>query len=341
MKITIANPIYDTVFKFLMEDDRVARVLLSALLKKNVVKTERRRQEYANTHRDEISYFRIDFAATVEDEDGKQTLMLIELQKTWLPSETYRFRQYIGQQYANKENLKQDEKGNDVGIPMVAVYLLGHCVGNIETPILYVNHRYEDYDGNEVKKGLPDPFVDSLKHESIIVQIPLLHGHVSNRLEQVLSIFDQSNVTKGNRQTIQVDSTEYSENDDIQYVIQKLYEASSSADLRRQMNVEEEFFSEIDSRDAKLKALGKKVDEQEQALEQKDKKLDEQNLKLNEQNQRLNEQNQKLDEQSQKLSEQFQMIRSMAQSMLQAGMSVEEIAKVTKVSVEQLKKMLE
>ena len=323
MKITIANPIYDTVFKFLMEDDRVARVLLSALLKKNVVKTERRRHEYANTNRDEISYFRIDFAATVEDDNSVQTLMLIELQKTWLPSETYRFRQYIGQQYANKENIKKDGNGNNVGIPMVAVYLLGHCVGDIETPILYVNHRYEDYDGNEVKKGLPDPFVDSLKHESVIVQIPLLHGHVSNRLEQILSIFDQSNVSKEDRQTILIDDSEYPENSEMQYVIKKLMMASASADLRRQMDVEEEFFSEIDSRDAKLKALGKKVDEQKQALEQKDKKLDEQNQKLNEQNQKLNEQN--------------QMIRSMAQSMQQAGMSVEEIAKVMKVNEEQLK----
>ena len=323
MKITIANPIYDTVFKFLMEDDHVARVLLSALLKKNVVKTERRRHEYANTNRDEISYFRIDFAATVEDDNSVQTLMLIELQKTWLPSETYRFRQYIGQQYANKENIKKDGNGNNVGIPMVAVYLLGHCVGDIETPILYVNHRYEDYDGNEVKKGLPDPFVDSLKHESVIVQIPLLHGHVSNRLEQILSIFDQSNVSKEDRQTILIDDSEYPENSEMQYVIKKLMMASASADLRRQMDVEEEFFSEIDSRDAKLKALGKKVDEQKQALEQKDKKLDEQNQKLNEQNQKLNEQN--------------QMIRSMAQSMQQAGMSVEEIAKVMKVNEEQLK----
>ncbi len=297
----------------------MARVLLSALLKKNVVKTERRRHEYANTSRDDISYFRIDFAATVEDDKGVQTLMLIELQKTWLPSETYRFRQYLGQQYANKENIKRDEKGNDVGIPMVAVYLLGHCVGNIETPILYVNHRYEDYDGNEVKKGLPDPFVDSLKHESVIVQIPLLHGHVSNRLEQILSIFDQSNVSKEDRQTIQIDDSEYSENSEMQYVIKKLMMASASADLRRQMDVEEEFFSEIDSRDAKLKALGKRVDEQEQALEQKDKKLDEQSQKLNEQN---------------------QMIRSMAQSMLQAGMSVEGIAKVMKINVEKLKDVL-
>ncbi len=312
MKITIANPIYDTVFKFLMEDDRVARVLLSALLKKNVVKTERRRHEYANTNRDEISYFRIDFAATVEDENSVQTLMLIELQKTWLPSETYRFRQYLGQQYANKENIKKDRNGNNVGIPMVAVYLLGHCVGDIETPILYVNHRYEDYDGNEVKKGLPDPFVDSLKHESVIVQIPLLHGHVSNRLEQILSIFDQSNVSKEDRQTILIDDSEYSENSEMQYVIKKLMMASASADLRRQMDVEEEFFSEIDTRDAKLKALGKKVDEQKQALELKDKKLDEQN----------------------------QMIRSMAQSMQQAGMSVEEIAKVTKMNVEIIRDVL-
>lgn len=80
MKVTIANPIYDTVFKFMMEDDRIVKLLLSALLKKNVVSTERRRNEYTNTNRDDISYFRIDFAATVEDESGKQTLMLIELQ---------------------------------------------------------------------------------------------------------------------------------------------------------------------------------------------------------------------------------------------------------------------
>ena len=33
----IANPIYDSVFKFLMEDNRVAKVLLSALLQKDVV----------------------------------------------------------------------------------------------------------------------------------------------------------------------------------------------------------------------------------------------------------------------------------------------------------------
>ena len=35
MKLYIANPIYDTVFKYLMEDERIARTILSALLKKD------------------------------------------------------------------------------------------------------------------------------------------------------------------------------------------------------------------------------------------------------------------------------------------------------------------
>ena len=43
--IHIANPIYDSVFKYLMEDERVARTILSALLKKEVVSVKMRRNE--------------------------------------------------------------------------------------------------------------------------------------------------------------------------------------------------------------------------------------------------------------------------------------------------------
>ena len=105
MILTVANPIYDSVFKFLMEDERVAKILLSALLKKDVVSVEMRRHEYSNTTRNDISMFRIDFAARVKDEDGKEKLMLIELQKTWVETETLRFRQYLAAQYNAKENM--------------------------------------------------------------------------------------------------------------------------------------------------------------------------------------------------------------------------------------------
>ena len=35
MMVNIANPIYNSVFKYLMEDERIAKTLISALLKKD------------------------------------------------------------------------------------------------------------------------------------------------------------------------------------------------------------------------------------------------------------------------------------------------------------------
>ena len=122
--MTIANPIYDIVFKYLMEDERIARTILSALLKKNVVAVEMRPHEYTDDERDTLSVFRIDFGATIRDSDGTDNLILIELQKTWLETETLRFRQYLGVHYSNPKNMAKD--GN--ALPMVAVYLLGHKV---------------------------------------------------------------------------------------------------------------------------------------------------------------------------------------------------------------------
>ena len=37
MIVHIANPIYDSVFKYIMEDERIAKTVLSALLKKEVL----------------------------------------------------------------------------------------------------------------------------------------------------------------------------------------------------------------------------------------------------------------------------------------------------------------
>lgn len=166
MIIHVANPIYDSVFKYIMEDERIAKTILSALLKKEVVHVTVRPHEYSNTTRDTLSMFRIDFAATVREKEGneiKDRIVLIELQKTWLNTETLRFRQYLGAQYNNKNNIREaDEKG--FAYPMVAVYLLGHKVGNIKEPIVYVNHDVFDYNGNVVAEGNAEPFVESLTH---------------------------------------------------------------------------------------------------------------------------------------------------------------------------------
>ena len=63
---TVANPIYDTVFKYLLEDERITRTILSALLKEEVIEVETKRDEYSNIGRDNLSVFRIDFGAKIK-----------------------------------------------------------------------------------------------------------------------------------------------------------------------------------------------------------------------------------------------------------------------------------
>lgn len=180
----IANPIYDSVFKFLMEDKKVAGILLSALLKKDIIDLEMRRHEYTSMEQARISLFRIDFSAKVREKDGSEHLVLIELQKTWLVTETLRFRQYLGTQYLNKENVieEKNEHGQKraYGLPIISIYILGHPLGHLTEPVVYVRRRYLDYDDNSLPS--PDPFIESLTHDSIIVQIPFLAGQIETAL---------------------------------------------------------------------------------------------------------------------------------------------------------------
>ena len=262
--VTVANPVYDTVFKYLMEDERIARTILSALLKKDVVQVAIRRNEYTNQRHKDLSIFRIDFGATIRDADGREHLILIEVQKTWVETETLRFRQYLGAQYANKENMVHGRR-KQFALPMMAVYLLGHKVGDIEEPVIYVRNNTYDYNGNVVSKGMPDPFVTSLTHNSIIVQIPRLHGQINNRLDKVLSIFDQSHKEKGNEHMLNIDETVYSGDSDMQHIVHRLTEAAASTEMRRDMEVEDELFSVLESRETEIMMLEKELAEAEGA----------------------------------------------------------------------------
>ena len=273
----IANPVYDVVFKYLMDDARIARTILSALLKKNVVAVEMRPHEYVNEQRDTLSVFRIDFGATVRSDDGTEQLILVELQKTWLETETLRFRQYLGVHYSNPKNMVGDH-----AIPTVAVYLLGHRVGEIEEPVLYVNHQSYDYEGRLVTKGMPDAFVESLTHDSIIVQIPRLHGQINNRLDKVLSIFDQTRRDRDNEHILLVDERLYSDDQDMSLIIHRLTMAAADTHVNYSMNVEDEYISFIERRDTELMLKDKQLAEKTVQLAEKDEQLAEKDGQLRE-----------------------------------------------------------
>ena len=331
--MTIANPIYDTVFKYLMEDERIARTILSALLKEEIVKVEVRPHEYSNGQKESLSIFRIDFGATVRDASGEEQLILIELQKTWLPTETLRFRQYLGVHYQNPKNIVSDSPDRHA-LPMVAVYLLGHSVGEIEEPVVYVRHQAFDYDGRPVVRGIPNRFVDSLNYNSIIVQIPRLHGKVNNRLDKVLSIFDQSHVCTDNQHYLNLDEKAFDLADaDMQPIFHRLLMAASNIEMRQNMNVEDEYYSIIKEQEGKVYGLERDLAEKIGEIAEKDTQLAEKNTQLAEKDGQLAEKDGQLAEKDGQLAEKDTQLAEkdgqlaiLVKMLLQSGQTVDAIA---------------
>ena len=178
---------------------------------------------------------------------------------------------------------------------------------------LYVRHHSYDYNGNRVSKGLPNPFVDSLTHDSIIVQIPRLHGQINNRLDKVLSIFDQSRKDVSNGQVINLDDTLYSGDADMQHILHRLLMAATDADMRQDMNVEDEYFSVIEKRDTEIMM--------------RDKKLAEQNVKLAEQKAQLEQKD--------------EILKSSVQMLVKSGVPFGSIANTLGISIDEVKRLVE
>jgi len=331
----VANPIYDIVFKYLMEDERIARTILSALLKKEVVSVAVRPHEYTNDQRSSLSVFRIDFGATIREHDGSEKLILVELQKTWLETETLRFRQYLGVQYSNPNNMVGES-----ALPTVAVYLLGHKVGDIEEPVLYVHHQSYDYNGNVVTKGLPNSFIDSLTHDSIIVQIPRLHGQINNRLDMVLSIFDQSRKDELDEHVLRLDERVYASDQDMEHILHRLTMAAADADMRHDMNVEDEYFSVIEKRDTEILLKDKQLAEKNVQIQEQSAQIQEQTAQIEEQTAQIEEQSAQLQEKDTQLQEKDALLRSSISMLLQAGVSIDDVAVKLNIDPETVNRML-
>lgn len=279
-----------------------------------------RRHEYTSMEHTRISLFRIDFSAKIRENDGSEHLVLIELQKTWLITETLRFRQYLGTQYLNKENIieEKNEHGQrrTYGLPIISIYILGHPLGDLTEPVVYVRRRYLDYDDNPLPS--PDPFIESLTHDSIIVQIPFLTGRTRNRLERLLSVFDQ--------EYRQADSEHYLEindehlDDEVKCVVHRLLKAAAAPDVRRAMEIEDEILSEIEDRDTTIMMKNKEIEQKEQVIEQKE---------------------QVIEQSKQVIEQKEQVIRSMVKMLCNNGTSIEEISKQLSIPVEQIKQYID
>jgi len=318
--VRIANPIYDVVFKYLLDDERVARLVLSALLGKEVLTLQFRptevRHEATGLDGTQLLVLRLDFAATVRLEDGGQKLVLIEIQKARSAWDVQRFRRYLASNYASPENVALDPEGKAQPLPIVTIYFLGEGLEHVDVPVLKVNRHYLDVaTGDEVL--ITDPFVEALTHDAIVVQINRLGNRRRTELERLLEVFDQGLASRSDPHLLDILEENFPERH--REVLRRLMRAGAEPELRGRMDVEDDVLAAFQEQAREAADLRQAIEAQAQALVEKDQALVEKDQALVEKEQALVEKDQALVEKGQALEHKDQVIE--AQDRLIADLS--------------------
>ena len=236
----IANPIYDVVFKYLMEDSRVAKFMLTQITGENILDVSLEPQENFLEKSDykNLSVYRLDFRACIKTKEGKYKTVLIEIQKAKYPSDIMRFRRYLGSQYANSENTyteKKGKKGSKVQkkpMPLITIYFLGYHLEHTKAPIIKVARKCYDLSLNK-EILIKEEFIEALTHNSFIIQIPYIKDKYKTDLDLLLSFFDQKN-KEADQHILNIDETLYPKK--YQDLIRRLQRIIAEPVLRRKMN---------------------------------------------------------------------------------------------------------
>lgn len=273
----IANPIYDTVFKRMMENERVARFFIGTLLEQQIETVEVKPQEF--TYSDVLAglaVFRLDFIATVKTETGEFKKVLIEIQKAKNQIDLMRFRRYLGEQY------KKEDKINDenIALPITTIYILGFQLPEIKTACIKVERNYKDLINKTIIEQKSD-FVEKLTHDCYIVQVDRITGRYQTRLDKLLSVFEQSNFIDENR--ITKEFIHPTDTEELVILTDILHHTGTNPENRRQIEKEQEAWRSVNAMfEENSKELLKKVAESEKALIEKDKVLKEKDKVLEE-----------------------------------------------------------
>ena len=292
----IANPIYDSAFKYMMQNERAATVLLENLLGKEILKLDILTNDTpVIEEKTGVRILRLDFSAKVKDRaTGETELITIELQKSYLDTEIMRFRTYLGQQYSdikkteteivdtwrkNKKTGKVERAQVEKHTPLhiVAIYILGHTFQEIDIPkpVIYNYPNPCGIDNEPIPEILKTRFFRGVTHDTIIVQIPYLKRNAQTKLEQILEIFCQDYVSDDTEQLLEIDDFD-DRSEEFRELARPLLYAVSDPDVRKVMTVEDEMsihFQNVKCVTDENEALHTMIEENRQRLKEKDSQL--------------------------------------------------------------------
>ena len=264
----IANPIYDVVFKYLLEDVEITRELLSTILGEEVQSVEVKPQETSAETSGDIRILRFDFKALIKKPNGEISKVLIELQKAKKAFDVMRFRRYLGDNYRKEDDVLNDKgEPEKLPLPIITIYFLGFPLNSIQSGVVKINREYRDVVTQEIL-DIKEDFVELLTHDSYLIQVRKLPKAARNKLERVLHIF--SPIYQSTKDKHQLDFQGDTDDPLVKKMVDRLGRAIASEEIRDLMDVEDELDRIFDREMRKKDEI---IAEKEEIIAEKDKLL--------------------------------------------------------------------
>lgn len=254
----IANPIYDVVFKYLLEDNKIAKLIIGKIIGEEVIELIPKPQEriFKVGGYNALTVYHLDFSAVIKTNEGEKKV-IIEIQKAKFAADIMRFRRYIGSQYSDDDNTYEVD-GKKKALPIISIYFINYALENIDSSIIKVSRNYIDLATNEIIHE-KNEFVESLTHDAYVIQIQKLRGKRRNDLEVLLSIFDQDN-RFSDFHILKVNEENFPE--EYRPIIRRLQKAQEERQVRDTMDAEDLIIAELQANERevdKIKQIAEKA----------------------------------------------------------------------------------
>ncbi len=362
--IKIANPLYDSVFKHLMAEPKLACKVLSTILGKEVIAVQPMPQEMVEPlEKGRFSIRRLDYRATILDESGRKEEVHIEVQKSQLPTNMVRFRSYLGRLYAGQQPAKVMEPTYSVEepaatygyLPIIVIYLLGYGVRDIPYQAVRANHRLVDLNTGQELEGIGADFVDKLTHTTYIIQANRQPEVPRTPLERLLMLFNQDYQVPGYGCLLELPYKPEGFEDVVDYLFQTALSPQEREAMERECWLEMgmmamegvaerqaeriERLEEVIRQEREEALRAQEIARQREAELRRDKALA---IKREEEARREKEDALRREEEARRREEEARLTARRAQiefarTMLEQGMSVEKVALITGLSEDEVR----
>ena len=322
----IANPLFDTTFKFVLENVKVAKFLIGTILDCEILHLEPSviERTYEDKETKKIHLFRRDYAATIVSKTTGKEKVLIELQKAQHEGDIQRFRRYVGKEYIESV------------LPIISIFILGFnlpvdSVAFLASPECIDLLTQKKLDANIA-------FIKSVTHKAYFIQTLRIKASYDSKLEKLLTVFEQANFTDTSKSIKSFDKIENAP--EIDEMVKILQYVAADKSMKKILEDEAEYHIQHEllfgEKERKIADQDNKIREKEQIIEAKVQIIEEKEHIIGQQEQTIARDKSTLMEKDNLLSEQEQKIMQTAKALKKMGMSVKEISDLTGLSVTEI-----